>query len=88
MQNQTLLLKDRNLTDCKETYGSNLPVTGELFKAGARVCKVSSLMFLLLGSENYQWCPVGVKGIGWVAISIVPNNELRTLHIFYKYAYS
>lgn len=31
-------------------------------------------------------CPVGVKRIGGVAMTIVPNNELRVLHIFYKYA--
>jgi hypothetical protein len=62
-----------------------LPVTGKLLKAGARVCKVGSLMFLLLGPQNYQMCPAGVKRIGWIAITIVPNNEIRCLNIFYKY---
>jgi hypothetical protein len=77
-----------NLETAKKMYRTGLPVTGELLKAGARVCKVGSLMFLLLGPQNYQWCPAGVKRIGWVAITVVPNNELRALHIFYKYANS
>ena len=75
-----------NTETAKKMYRTGLPVTGELLKAGARVCKVGSLMFLLLGPQNYQWCPAGVKRIGWVAITVVPNNELRALHIFYKYA--
>jgi hypothetical protein len=70
----------------KKMYKTALPITGELLKAAARVCRVGSLLFLLLGPQNYQWCPVGVKRIGWIAITIVPNNELRALHIFYKYA--
>lgn len=56
-------------------------------KAGARVCQVGSLMFLLLGPQNYQMCPIGVKRIGYVDITVVPNNEIRCLNIFYKYAY-
>lgn len=67
-------------------YGTDLPRTIELLKAGARVCKVGSLMFLLLGPQNYQMCPTGIKRIGWIVSTIVPNNEVRALHIFYKYA--
>ena len=37
-------------------------------------------------SENYQMCPTGIKRIGWIVSTIVPNNEVRALHIFYKYA--
>ena len=55
----------------------------KLLKAGARVCKPGSLMFLLL-NQNYQWCPAGVKRIGRIGMSIVPNNESRTLNIYYK----
>jgi hypothetical protein len=33
----------------KEMYGTNLPSPIKLLQAGARVCKVGSLMFLLLG---------------------------------------
>jgi hypothetical protein len=73
-----------NQKTAQRMYGTKLPITGELLKAGARVCKVGSLLFLLLGPQNYQWCPPGVKRIGWVAMTIVPNNELRALHVFYK----
>jgi hypothetical protein len=74
-----------NQNTAQKMYGTDLPVTGELLKAGARVCNVGSLLFLLLGPQNYQWCPPGVKRIGWVAITVVPNNELRALHVFHKY---
>lgn len=50
-----------------------------------RVCNVGSFLFLLLGPKNYQMCPQGVKRIGWIAITVVPNNELRALNIYYKY---
>ena len=42
------------------------------------------LMFLLLGQQNFQWCPAGVKRIGWIPTTIIQNNELRALHIYYK----
>lgn len=48
------------------------------------VCRPGSLMFLLLGAQNYQMCPKGVKRIGWIAITIIPNNEMRCLNIFLK----
>ena len=41
-------------------------------------------MFLLLGPTNYQSCPAGVIRIGSVVLSIIPNNEWRTLNIFLK----
>jgi hypothetical protein len=75
-----------NVKTAEKMYGTRLPNTGKLLKAGARVCKVGSLMFLLLGPQNYQMCPPGVQRVGWIAMTIVPNNELRALHIFYKYA--
>ena len=74
-----------NENTAKRMYGTKLPNTAKLLAAGARVCKPGSLMFLLLGPQNYQYCPKDVKRIGWIAITIVPNNELRALHIFYKY---
>jgi hypothetical protein len=74
-----------NSNTAEKMYRTSLPNTGTLLKAGARVCKVGSLMFLLLGPQNYQMCPPGVQRIGWIAMTIVPNNELRALHIFYKY---
>jgi hypothetical protein len=75
-----------NQDTAQKMYGTSLPRSIELLKAGARVCKVGSLMFLLLGPQNYQWCPAGVKRIGLVFATIVPNNEVRCLNIFYKYA--
>jgi hypothetical protein len=72
---------------CIKKYGTNLPIITKLIKAGARVCKVGSVMFLLLGdNKNYQWCPAGVKRIGLISASIVPNNETRCLNIYYKYS--
>ena len=58
-------------------YETDLPSISKLSTAGARVCKDGALMFLLLDPQNYQWCPVGIKRIGWIAITIVPNNEFR-----------
>ena len=75
-----------NAQTAKDMYNTELPITGKLLKAGARVCKVGSLLFLLLGPRNYQMCPEGVKRIGWIAITVVPNNEIRCLNIYYKYA--
>jgi hypothetical protein len=74
-----------NLSTARRMYGTELPSPLKLLKAGARVCKVGSLMFLLLGPQNYQICPAGVKRIGWIPISIVPNNEIRCLNIYMKY---
>ena len=41
-------------------YNTGLPETAKLLTAGAKVCKVGSLMFLLLGPKNYQ-SPQGAK---------------------------
>ena len=73
-----------NETTAKEMYGTKLPKTSELLKAGVRVCKEGALMFLLLGPTNYQSCPAGVIRIGSAVLSIVPNNEWRTLNLFLK----
>jgi hypothetical protein len=73
-----------NEKTAKEMYGTELPKTAELLKDGARVCKEGALMFLLLGPTNYQSCPAGVIRIGSVVLSIIPNNEWRTLNIFLK----
>lgn len=68
----------------KEMYHTSLPDVGKLLKAGARVCKQKALLFLLLGNVNRQACPLGVKRIGHISISVIPNNEMRNLHIYYK----
>jgi hypothetical protein len=67
-----------------EMYGTSLPNTSKLLSAGARVCKEGALMFLLLGPTNYQYCHSGVVRIGSIVISVIPNNEWRTLNIFMK----
>ena len=73
-----------NEETAKTMYGTKVPDTLRMLEAGARVCKSKSLMFLLLGPQNYQKCPAGIRRIGWIPISIIPNNELRALHIYYK----
>jgi hypothetical protein len=75
-----------NARTAKEMYGTDLPNPSKLLNAGARVCKPGSLMFLLLGPQNYQIHPKGVKRIGYIDISVVPNNEIRCLNIYYKLA--
>ena len=73
-----------NAYTAKLMYGTALPRSMKLLNAGARVCKIGSLLFLL-GHQNYQWHPTGVKRIGYVNITVVPNNESRALNIYYKY---
>ena len=73
-----------NPKNAKKMYGTDLPNPLRLLEAGARVCKSGSLMFLLLGN-SYQHHPKGVKRIGCIAISVIPNNEVRFLNIYLKY---
>jgi len=73
-----------NEATAREMYGTKLPKTSDLLKAGARVCKDGALMFLLLGPTNYQSCSAGIIRIGSIVISVIPNNEWRTLNIFLK----
>jgi len=75
-----------NARTAREMYGTDLPHTTELLKAAARVYKIGFLLFLLLGPKNHQWHPGGVKRIGYINMTVVPNNEIRCLNIFYKYA--
>jgi hypothetical protein len=74
-----------NEETAKKMYGTDVPVTRRLLYAAERVCKPGSLMFLLLGPQNYQWAPLGCVRVGWMGITVVPSNELRALHIYYKY---
>jgi len=75
-----------NPDTAKKMYGTDLPNFKCLVEAGARVCKVGSLLFLLLGPDNYQHVPEGVMRVGLIYISVIPNNETRALNIYYKYA--
>jgi hypothetical protein len=74
-----------NRNTARKMYGTDLPKPIRLLEAGARVCKKGSLMFLLLGPTNYQWHPKGTKRIACILFTIVPNNEIRCLNIYYKY---
>lgn len=67
-------------------YGTDLPNPKRLLEAGARVIEKGSLMFLLLGPQNYQQCPEGVVRVGLIYISVIPNNETRALNIYMKVA--
>jgi hypothetical protein len=69
----------------KGMYGCEFPLLSKLLKAGARVVKQGSLMFLLC-AQNYQICPRNVKRIGVIPITVVPNNEIRMLNIYVKLA--
>jgi hypothetical protein len=71
-----------NEKTAQKMYGTELPNSSKLLKAGSRVCKEGALMFLLLGPTNYQACPAGIIRIGSIVISVIPNNEWRTLNIF------
>ncbi len=74
-----------NEKTAKLMYQTTLPSLYGLLKAGSRVCKIGSLLFLL-ASKNFQMCEgLGLKSIGAIPITVVPNNELRCCNIFYKY---
>lgn len=73
-----------NPRTARKMHGTKPPSPIRLLEAGARVCKIGSLMFLLLG-KPYQPCPSGVKRIGCIDISVIPNNEVRFLNIYWKY---
>jgi hypothetical protein len=75
-----------NEDTAKKMYGTELPNFKRLEEAAARVCKVGSLIFLLLGPTNYQQVPPGVIRVGLIYISVIPNNETRALNIYYKFA--
>lgn len=73
-----------NARTAKAMYDTDLPNPIKLLKEGCRVCKPGALLFLLLGPKNYQPCPPGLKRIGLFFITVVPNNEIRALNIYYK----
>ena len=70
--------------NAKTMYGTELPKPLRLLEAGARVCKPGSLMFLLLGN-SLHYNRNGIMRIGCIAISVIPNNEVRFLNIYLKY---
>ncbi|PWU79081.1 MAG: hypothetical protein DLM72_19250 [Candidatus Nitrosopolaris wilkensis] len=69
----------------KKMYGTDLPASIMLLRAGSRVNKSGSLMFLLLGPQNYQICTNDTRRVGLSILSIKPSNKCRCLNIYYKY---
>jgi hypothetical protein len=68
----------------KEMYGTDMPSITKLLSEGARVTESGGLLFLLLGAKNMQWHPESVTRIGWLGITVVPNQEIRALHCYVK----
>ena len=73
-----------NEVNALKMYDTRLPSRQKLLKEGARVVKKGSLMFFLLGAVNYQISPSEIERIGMIFITVVPNNEIRTLNIYHK----
>jgi hypothetical protein len=68
----------------KGMYGTDMPSVTKLLAEGARVTRPGGLLFLLLGNKNMQWHPKSTIRIGWLGITIVPNQEVRTIHCHLK----
>lgn len=75
-----------NAKTAEQMYETALPSWSKLLAEGARVTKPGGLLFLLLGDVNMQWHPEGLTRIGWICLTIVPNQESRTIHIYLKRA--
>ena len=73
-----------NEVNALKMYDTRMPSRQKLLKEGARVVKKGSLMFFLLGAVNYQICPREIERVGMIFITVVPNNEIRTLNIYCK----
>jgi hypothetical protein len=76
-----------NEKTAEKMYGTQLPSWSKLLTEGAKVTQPRGLLFLLLGGEkldNLQWHPKGTTRIGWFALSIIPNQEARAIHIYLK----
>jgi hypothetical protein len=73
-----------NANTAKSMYNCEIPNFNLLLKEGMRVIRPGSLLFLLLGQTNFQIHPKGIKRIGIIFITLVPNNEIRCLNIYIK----
>jgi hypothetical protein len=73
-----------NEENALKVYDTRMPERQKLLKEGARVVKKGSLIFFLLGAVNYQYCPKEIERIGMIFLTVVPNNEIRTLNIYHK----
>ena len=74
-----------NQNTATEMYDTKLPSFSKLLTAGSKVVKAGGLLFFLLGNKNMQWCPKSLIRIGLLFMTIVPNQEVRALHIYYKH---
>lgn len=61
-----------------------MPSVTRLLTEGAWVTKSGGLLFLLLGAKNMQWHPMSTTRIGWLGITVVPNQEIRAMHCYIK----
>ena len=68
----------------REMYGTRLPKFSKLLSEGGGVVKAGGLLFFLIGNKNMQWCPPSLTRIGLIFCTIVPNQEVRALHIYIK----
>lgn len=67
-----------------EKYNTGLPKWTKLLAEGARVVKPGGLLFLLMGNKNLQSHPKELIKIGWIVLSIIPNQESRAIHCYLK----
>lgn len=77
-----------NEKTAREMYGTDLPNNYQLIRASTRHLVKGGLIFLLTGPVNYQknFDHLGIRHIGTIALTVVPNWELRACNIFYKFA--
>jgi DNA modification methylase len=73
-----------NEQTAEKMYGTQLPSWSKLLTEGARVTKPGGLLFLLMGDVYLH--PKGTMKIGWLVLSIAPNQEARAIHIYLKNA--
>lgn len=74
-----------NTKTASKMYSTELPSFSKLLTAGAKVVQPEGLLFFLLGNVNMQWRPPSLTRIGLLFCTIVPNQEVRNLHIYYKH---
>ena len=73
-----------NHNTATKMYDTKLPSFSRLLTEGARVVKPGGLLFFLIGNKNIQWCPPSLTRIGLLFCTIVPLQEDRALHIYFK----
>lgn len=74
-----------NEDTAKMMYHTGFPEFSKLISSGSNVIRPGGLLFLLLGNKNMQWCPPVLTKIGQVFLTVIPSQEVRALHIYYKH---